>query len=50
MNHYWGYQAHYLIYGSTNTHGSPKVCDPVNFGSHITHVPKRILFIYKTKD
>jgi hypothetical protein len=29
----------FFFHGSPNTHGSPKICEPVNHGSHITHAP-----------
>jgi hypothetical protein len=28
-----------FFHGSPNAHDSPKVCEPVNHGSHITHAP-----------
>jgi hypothetical protein len=30
----------FFFHGSHNTHGSHKVCEPVNHGSHVTHAPK----------
>jgi hypothetical protein len=33
----------FFFHGSPKTHGSPKVCEPVNHGSHITHAPNLLI-------
>jgi hypothetical protein len=30
----------FFFHSSPITHGSPKVCEPVNHGSHVTHAPE----------
>jgi hypothetical protein len=32
-----------FFHGSPNGHGSHKVCEPVNHGSHVTQAPKKVL-------
>jgi len=37
----WNF-SNFFFHGSPITHGSPKVCEPVNHGSHVTHAPNKI--------